>query len=119
MSVLKEAPARIASDSLYAQYGPILKTTLPGPKAAAIIADDERIMSPSYTRCYPLVVKRGRGTRDDGACQRRRAPAQLDFGPAGLDHAVSPWSAAPAVAATVPPRRRSRVHAAPTSPVAG
>ena len=63
MSVLKEAPSRIASDSLYAQFGPILKTTLPGPKATAIIADDERIMSPSYTRCYPLVVKRGRGTR--------------------------------------------------------
>ena len=63
MSVLNEAPARIATEALYAQYGPILRTTLPGPKAAAIIADDERIMSPSYTRCYPLVVKRGRGTR--------------------------------------------------------
>ena len=34
---------------------------LPGPNARRIIADDQRYMSPSYTRSYPLVVKRGRG----------------------------------------------------------
>ncbi len=33
----------------------------PGPNAAAIIAHDNRLLSPSYTRSYPLVVKRGRG----------------------------------------------------------
>jgi len=34
---------------------------LPGPKAAKWIARDERVTSPSYTRTYPLVVKRARG----------------------------------------------------------
>src|SRR5437763_17097523 len=40
---------------------PKIKTELPGPKAKRIIADDNRLMSPSYTRSYPLVVKRGYG----------------------------------------------------------
>jgi 4-aminobutyrate aminotransferase len=48
---------------LYAQFGPKLKGPLPGPKAAAVVARDERLMSPSYTRSYPLVAKRGRGLR--------------------------------------------------------
>jgi 4-aminobutyrate aminotransferase len=38
-----------------------IKTPLPGPNARRIIAEDERYISPSYTRSYPLVVKRGRG----------------------------------------------------------
>ena len=42
-------------------YGPRIITHLPGPNARRIIAEDERYMSPSYTRCYPLVIKRGRG----------------------------------------------------------
>lgn len=41
--------------------GPNIITAPPGPNARRIIAEDERYMSPSYTRCYPLVVKRGRG----------------------------------------------------------
>jgi 4-aminobutyrate aminotransferase len=40
---------------------PKIKTQLPGPKAKRIIADDNRLISPSYTRSYPLVVKSGRG----------------------------------------------------------
>ena len=40
---------------------PDLMTSLPGPKAAAIIERDRRVLSPSYTRGYPLVVKRGEG----------------------------------------------------------
>ncbi len=40
---------------------PNIKTELPGPNAQRIIADDELLMSPSYTRSYPLVVKRGSG----------------------------------------------------------
>lgn len=40
---------------------PKIKTALPGPNAKRIIAEDERLISPSYTRSYPLVVKRGRG----------------------------------------------------------
>lgn len=34
---------------------------LPGPLASAWLERDQRVMSPSYTRTYPLVVKRGRG----------------------------------------------------------
>src|SRR5271169_5403142 len=41
--------------------GPIIRTRLPGPNARRIIAADERLISPSYTRSYPLVAKSGRG----------------------------------------------------------
>lgn len=41
---------------------PLIKTELPGPKAKEILAKDARYISPSYTRTYPLVIKRGRGT---------------------------------------------------------
>src|SRR5262245_8567552 len=41
--------------------GPALKTALPGPKAKAIIERDGRVVSPSYTRDYPLVMARGEG----------------------------------------------------------
>jgi 4-aminobutyrate aminotransferase len=40
---------------------PALKTALPGPKAQALLERDQRFMSPSYTRGYPLVVARGSG----------------------------------------------------------
>src|SRR5205085_8787205 len=41
--------------------GPVIKTKLPGPNAARIVKEDAAIISPSYTRSYPLVAKRGRG----------------------------------------------------------
>ena len=41
--------------------GPSIKTKLPGPNAQRILAGDERWISPSYTRSYPLVAQRGRG----------------------------------------------------------
>ncbi|MEN9672572.1 MAG: hypothetical protein RL553_837, partial [Planctomycetota bacterium] len=40
---------------------PMIKTMLPGPNARRIIAQDEEYTSPSYTRFYPLVVRRGKG----------------------------------------------------------
>jgi 4-aminobutyrate aminotransferase len=40
---------------------PVIKTQLPGPKAAALIARDARAMSPSFTRAYPFVMERGEG----------------------------------------------------------
>jgi 4-aminobutyrate aminotransferase len=40
---------------------PQIKTPLPGPKAKAIIARDGVVVSPSYTRGYPLVMDRGYG----------------------------------------------------------
>ncbi len=36
---------------------------LPGPKAQALIERDARVISPSYTRGYPLVMERGDGCR--------------------------------------------------------
>jgi 4-aminobutyrate aminotransferase len=41
--------------------GPKLKTALPGPNAQLVLAGDEQYISPSYTRSYPMVAKRGRG----------------------------------------------------------
>src|ERR1700675_2041670 len=40
---------------------PHLVTALPGPKAAEIIHRDQALLSPSYTRAYPLVIERGEG----------------------------------------------------------
>ena len=40
---------------------PCIRTKLPGPNAKRIIAADERLISPSYTRSYPLVASRGHG----------------------------------------------------------
>jgi len=48
---------------ILAQYGPKLVTALPGPNARRIVEDDDRLISPSYTRSYPMVAKRGRGLR--------------------------------------------------------
>jgi 4-aminobutyrate aminotransferase len=40
---------------------PHIRTSLPGPKAKAIIERDGKVVSPSYTRDYPLVIARGEG----------------------------------------------------------
>jgi 4-aminobutyrate aminotransferase len=40
---------------------PHIKTALPGPNAQRILEADNRLISPSYTRSYPLVAKRGHG----------------------------------------------------------
>jgi 4-aminobutyrate aminotransferase len=40
---------------------PEITTALPGPPAKAIIEKDARLVSPSYTRDYPLVIARGEG----------------------------------------------------------
>src|SRR3982750_367691 len=34
---------------------------VPGARALAIIERDAKVISPSYTRCYPLVAKQGEG----------------------------------------------------------
>jgi 4-aminobutyrate aminotransferase len=51
------------NQELHAKFGPRLIGPLPGPKAKAAVAVDDRLISPSYTRSYPLVAKRGRGIR--------------------------------------------------------
>ena len=40
---------------------PSIVAALPGPRAKALIARDEQVLSPSYTRDYPLVVDHAEG----------------------------------------------------------
>jgi 4-aminobutyrate aminotransferase len=40
---------------------PQLITSLPGPKARQIVERDHQVVSPSYTRDYPMVALKGRG----------------------------------------------------------
>lgn len=40
---------------------PAIKTALPGPQASKWISIDQTYVSPSYTRVYPLVVKKAQG----------------------------------------------------------
>ena len=40
---------------------PQILTSLPGPRAAAVVERDRAVLSPSYTRDYPLVVSHGEG----------------------------------------------------------
>jgi 4-aminobutyrate aminotransferase len=40
---------------------PQINTSLPGPRAQVLLERDQRFVSPSYTRIYPLVAARGSG----------------------------------------------------------
>ena len=46
---------------MFPDSAPKIITPLPGPNAQRVIAEDAQFMSPSYTRSYPLVAKRGLG----------------------------------------------------------
>ncbi len=59
-SPIQSTSKRKSHDSAHA---PRISGPLPGPKARAIVEADDQWMSPSYTRSYPLVAKRGRGCR--------------------------------------------------------
>ncbi|MGA7623208.1 MAG: acetyl ornithine aminotransferase family protein [Candidatus Acidiferrales bacterium] len=50
-----------ATDAKVDSKLPHLVTVLPGPKAKALVERDHQVVSPSYTRDYPLVAKIGRG----------------------------------------------------------
>ena len=54
---------------------PRIVGTLPGPRAPPGWQRDDRVMSPSYTRIYPLVVRRG--TRGDDRGHRRQSLPRL------------------------------------------
>src|ERR1700745_903091 len=62
---LAQDTARTSSRS--SALAPRINGPLPGPKARAIVEADDRLISPSYTRSYPLVAKRGRGGRIEDA----------------------------------------------------
>src|SRR5258708_21103420 len=59
----KEKSQSYTSTESYAQFCPRLKTPLPGPLAQKAVAADDRLISPSYTRSYPMVAKSGPGIR--------------------------------------------------------
>jgi 4-aminobutyrate aminotransferase len=44
-----------------AEFAPLIRTPLPGPRARRVLARDRRFITPSYTRTYPLVIDRGEG----------------------------------------------------------
>src|SRR5271170_1782853 len=50
-----------ATDTKVDSKLPHLITELPGPKAKKLVERDHHVVSPSYTRDYPLVAKFGRG----------------------------------------------------------
>ena len=56
---------QVAESKLAENKLPHLVTALPGPKAKEIVARDHAVVSPSYTRDYPLVAKTGRGALID------------------------------------------------------
>jgi 4-aminobutyrate aminotransferase len=49
------------SSTVTTPAGPRIITELPGPNARRVLAGDKKFISPSYTRSYPLVARRGRG----------------------------------------------------------
>ena len=51
----------MTTKTMTATIGPQIKTSLPGPNAKRVLEADEQIISPSYTRSYPLVAKSGNG----------------------------------------------------------
>ena len=51
----------MTTKTMTATIGPQIKTSLPGPNAKRVLEADEQLISPSYTRSYPLVAKSGNG----------------------------------------------------------
>src|SRR6201985_3691551 len=92
------------NSNLFAQYGPKLVGPVPGPKARAIVAGDERYVSPSYTRSYPMVAKRGRGVRVEDVDGNEF----LDFA-AGIP-VVSPGHCHPEVVAAIQQQAAELIH---------
>ena len=63
MSTQTQEFVRVASPETHERFGPKFVTAIPGEWAKKIVAEDDLYLSPSYTRGYPLVVKRGYGCR--------------------------------------------------------
>ena len=43
-------------------FAPLIRTPLPGPKARRILERDRKVITPAYTRGYPLVIESGQGS---------------------------------------------------------
>jgi 4-aminobutyrate aminotransferase len=66
MSTQTQEFVHVATPETHARFGPKFVGVVPGPRAKKVVADDDLYLSPSYTRGYPLVVKRGYGCRIEG-----------------------------------------------------
>ena len=51
----------MTTKTMTATAAPKIKTALPGPNAKRVLEGDQKFISPSYTRSYPMVAKSGRG----------------------------------------------------------
>ena len=83
---------------------PLIRTALPGPKARKVLAQDKKFVSPSYTRSYPLVAKRGSGAMIEDVDGNRF----LDFS-AGIA-VVSTGHCHPRVVAAVQKQSSELIH---------
>jgi len=83
---------------------PHLVTPLPGPNAQSIMARDHQVLSPSYTRGYPLVMKRGHGAMVEDVDGNRF----LDFA-AGIA-VVATGHSHPAVVAAIQKQAAEFIH---------
>ncbi|GIK15125.1 MAG: acetylornithine aminotransferase [Planctomycetota bacterium] len=61
MTTIANPPMKGASPAEALGGAPLIRTALPGPIGAGLVARDVRVSSPSNTRDYPLVVKRALG----------------------------------------------------------
>jgi 4-aminobutyrate aminotransferase len=95
---------RAASHTTFNPAAPKLVTPLPGPNAQAWIARDRKVLSPSYTRDYPLVAAAGSGATIDDVDGNRF----LDF-TAGIAVA-STGHAHPAVVAAITDQAQHLLH---------
>src|SRR5687768_11922773 len=62
MLTLHRPPTESSVSTDWIGPAPWITTTPPGPNASQAVARDRRVMSPSYTRPYPLVVRRAQGS---------------------------------------------------------
>ena len=83
---------------------PRIVTALPGPNAKRVLEQDAKFMSPSYTRDYPLVAKRGHGAIVEDV----DGNAFLDFA-AGIA-VVSTGHCNPAVVAAIQKQASELIH---------
>jgi len=51
----------MTTKTMTATIGQRIKTALPGPNAKRVLEGDQKYISPSYTRSYPMVAKSGKG----------------------------------------------------------
>ncbi len=62
MLSIKSTGESVKSDVSWIGPAPWIETPLPGPRAKDFIERDQKLTSPSYTRDYPLVVRRASGS---------------------------------------------------------